>query len=148
MAGFRQNALNSYAQVGFESEINSANPHHLITLLFDGIVSTIAQAKLHMHSNQIEQKNLAISKATLLIDSGLRAGLNFEQGGDLASTLDDLYRYMLNRLMTAHLTNQIELLDEVLALILDLKQAWISISPEAKHDTQSIMQTESLTAST
>lgn len=76
MAGYNRNAIKAYTNVGFETGINSASPHQLITLLFDGILVAITKAKQHMLNREIFEKNEAISKATLLIDSGLRAALN------------------------------------------------------------------------
>jgi flagellar protein FliS len=146
MAGYNRNAIKAYANVGFETGINSASPHQLITLLFDGILVAISKAKQHMISQEILEKNEAISKATLLIDSGLRAGLNLEQGGELARNLDDLYNYMLNRLMVAHLNNQPELLDEVYGLLTDIKDAWTTIGINTQTDPS--QATQSFTIST
>jgi flagellar protein FliS len=146
MAGYNRNAIKAYANVGFETGINSASPHQLITLLFDGILVAISKAKQHMISQEILEKNEAISKATLLIDSGLRAGLNLEQGGELARNLDDLYNYMLNRLMLAHLNNQPELLDEVYGLLTDIKDAWTTIG--VNNQSESSQSPQSFTIST
>ena len=146
MAGYNRIAIKAYANVGFETGINSASPHQLITLLFDGILVAISKAKQHMISQEILEKNEAISKATLLIDSGLRAGLNLEQGGELARNLDDLYNYMLNRLMLAHLNNQPELLDEVYGLLTDIKDAWTTIGINTQTDPS--QATQSFTIST
>lgn len=138
MAGYNRNAIKAYANVGFESGISGSSPHQLISLLFDGVLVAITQAKNHMMNNKITEKNEAISKATLLIDSGLRAGLNFEHGGELAKNLDELYNYTINRLMLAHLNNQPELLDEVYSLLSDIKGAWASIGANNQdhHDPQ------------
>lgn len=140
MAGYNKNAIKAYTNVGFETSITSASPHQLITLLFDGILVAITKAKQHMLNKEILEKNEAISKATLLIDSGLRAALNMEQGGELASNLDDLYNYMLNRLMIAHLNNQPELLDEVYGLLTDIKDAWITIGVNTQSETNQAPQ--------
>ena len=140
MAGYNRNAIKAYANVDFQTGINSASPHQLITLLFDGILVAITKAKQHMLNQEILEKNEAISKETLLIDSGLRAGLNFQQGGELAKNLDDLYSYMLNRLMLAHLNNQPELLDEVHNLLADIKSAWLAIDMKTQSDTDFVPQ--------
>lgn len=140
MAGYNRNAIKAYTNVGFETGINSASPHQLITLLFDGILVAITKAKQHMVNREILEKNEAISKATLLIDSGLRAGLNLEQGGELARNLDDLYNYMINRLMVAHLNNQPELLDEVYGLLTDIKDAWTTIGVNTQSESSQAPQ--------
>jgi flagellar protein FliS len=81
----------------------------------------------HMKSGQIANKGMAISKAIMIVESGLRASLDKEAGGQIAHSLDALYDYIGRRLLTANLTNQPEILEEVHALLADLKGAWDAI---------------------
>lgn len=134
MTAYRQNAANAYANVGFETGITAASPHQLITLLFDGALTAIANARQLTEAQDIIGKGEAINKATLIIDSGLRAALNLEQGGELAKNLDDLYQYMLKRLVEAHLHNKLEFLDEVTQLLNDIKSAWATLDPQTAVD--------------
>lgn len=127
MFGAPRNVAKAYASVGLETGVVAASPHQLITMLFDGALAAILKAKTHMEQQQIAEKGEALSKAIMIIDSGLRAGLNLEQGGELASQLDALYSYMVTRLMEANLQNNLLTLREVYQLLTDLKSSWVSI---------------------
>lgn len=127
MFGAPRNVAKAYANIGLETGIVAASPHQLITMLFDGALAAILKAKKHMEQQQIAEKGEAISKAIMIIDSGLRAGLNLEQGGELANNLDNLYTYMVTRLMDANLQNSLSGLREVYQLLTDLKSSWVSI---------------------
>ena len=134
MSGYQQKAIHAYTNIGFETGITAASPHQLITLLFDGALTAIANARQLTEAKDIIGKGEAINKATLIIDSGLRAALNLEQGGELAKNLDDLYQYMLKRLVEAHLHNKLEFLDEVTQLLNDIKSAWATLDPQTAVD--------------
>lgn len=131
MFGTHRSAAKAYANVGLETGVVTASPHQLICMLFDGALAAIVKAKYHIERHEISDKGQAISKAIMIIDSGLRGGLNLEDGGELAQTLDSLYSYMSQRLMQANLQNNPVLLDEVHTLLGDLKSAWISIGGQA-----------------
>ena len=52
-------------------------------------------------------------------------------GGPLAADLADLYAYVTLRLTHANLRNDPQALDECLALMQPLREAWASIAPQA-----------------
>ena len=120
-------ATKAYAKVGIESSVSGADPHQLISMLYQGALLAIANAKNSMLRKDIATKGASISKAIMIIDEGLNACLDKDAGGELAHNLAALYDYMSIRLMTANLKNDISGLDEVARLLADLKQAWDSI---------------------
>lgn len=127
MFGSSQGGANVYAKVGVETGVVAANPHKLIVMLYDGALVAIASALQQMKAGNISEKGLAISKAIMIIDSGLRASLNKEVGGQIAASLDSLYEYMSKRLFTANLKNDSEALEEVHKLLTDIRDAWVAI---------------------
>lgn len=131
MFGSSQRGANAYAKVGLETGVVAASPHKLIVMLFDGALTAVRNAAVHMQAGDIEKKGLAISKAIRIIEDGLRASLDKTAGGDIALSLDSLYQYISSRLVSANLTNQRDMLDEVLVLLADLKGAWEAIGDSA-----------------
>lgn len=128
MFGSVKYGANAYAKVGVETGVVAASPHKLIVMLYEGALVATSSALTHMKSGNIAEKGRAVSKAILIIDSGLRASLDKNAGGDIAVNLDALYEYMSGRLLQANMNNQPELLEEVYALLLDLKSAWEAIA--------------------
>lgn len=131
MFGSPHSGANAYAKVGVETGVVAASPHKLIVMLFDGALLALSTALQHMNTGNIAGKGQSISKAIAIIDSGLRASLNKEAGGEIAESLDALYEYMSNRLLLANLNNSPEQIEEVQRLLKDLKAAWEAIDPSA-----------------
>lgn len=120
-------ASKAYTRIGVESGVNAADPHKLISMLYQGALLAIAKAKNGMLRKDIAVKGTGISKATMIIDDGLDASLDKEVGGELARNLSSLYDYMVSRLVEANLKDDMAALDEVTGLLNDLKSAWDSI---------------------
>ncbi|MDO8206587.1 MAG: flagellar export chaperone FliS [Gallionella sp.] len=124
-------AISAYNKVGVESGVTSADPHKLISMLYQGALLAIANAKNGMLRQDIPAKGKAISHAILIIDTGLNASLNKEVGGELALNLSALYDYMSQRLLFANINNDMAALEEVSRLLGELKEAWESIRSQA-----------------
>jgi flagellar protein FliS len=130
MAGFsRAAAVRAYANVGLETGVQSAHPHRLIAMLFDGALLAVARARQAMAAKDVAARGAAISKAIQIIDEGLKASL-VDTGSELASNLRALYEYMGRRLLFASLKNDAGALDEVTRLLTDIKEAWNAIEPK------------------
>lgn len=125
----KQQGAGAYAKIGIETGVVAADPHKLITMLFDGALMAVAMAGKHLQEGNIPKKGEAINKAMMIIDNGLRSSLRLDVGGEIAQNLDALYDYMSRRLFTAHAHNDQTILDEVHKLLDELKQAWEAIAP-------------------
>nr|WP_134617830.1 flagellar export chaperone FliS [Pseudomonas aeruginosa] len=124
---YAMKAMKQYQQVSIEAQVSDANPHRLIQLLMQGGLERLAQARGAMEREQIPEKGILIGKAIGII-GGLREALDSERGGELAGNLDRLYEYMIARLVEANTSNDTSLLDEVSALLLEVKSGWDGIS--------------------
>ena len=115
------NALKAYSNVGVETSVSSADSHKLISMLFQGALLAIANARNGMLRKDIPAKGKAISHAIRIIGEGLQASLDKNVGGKLAQDLDALYDYMSLRLVEANMKNDIAMLDEVTSLLNEIK---------------------------
>jgi flagellar protein FliS len=129
MFGMMRNPAQSYAKVGLEVAVETASPHKLILMLFDGAIAAINIAKFELEAGDIHKKGASISKAIDIVSNGLRASLDVEAGGELGERLAALYDYMVQRLLFANLHNNIAALDEVASLLDTLRDAWTQIAP-------------------
>jgi len=123
--------LSQYQQVSAHGGVAASDPHQLILLLMNGALDAIAVAKGHMRRGEIAEKGANVSRAISIID-GLRGSLDHEIGGELVVNLDELYRYMGQRLLQANIKDNAEWLDEVSGLLREIKDAWEQIPPEAR----------------
>ncbi len=128
------NPIAAYQTTGVESGVESADPHKLILMLFEGAQQALAKAKLHMQYNEIAAKGAMISKAIMIIDHGLKASLDMEAGGEISENLFSLYEYMVQRLLVANLENDPEIINEVNKLLYELYEAWEMIGKNKTTD--------------
>lgn len=126
-------AIKAYNKVGVESNVAGADPHKLVSMLFEGALLAIAKAKNGIKCKDIPGKADAIFKASNIISEGLLASLDMNAGGELAQNLASLYGYMIKRLVTANMNNDVAILDEVSNLLSGLKDAWDSIRPQVQQ---------------
>ncbi len=139
----RGSGVAAYQQVDLETTIQSADPHRLILMLFDGALLAIAQAEVAIEQRNIPQRTAAINKAIAIVIEGLRASLDMEVGGELADRLAALYDYIAERLMQANAANQIAPLKECASLLRTLREAWAEMPEEARQKTYGINSSES-----
>ena len=117
-------AIQSYSSVGLETEVLSARPELLITLLLAGARAAIAKARIHLDNNRIAERGAAISKAIRIVDEGLRAALDLKAGGELAANLERLYDYVIRTLLAANLRADRAQLDHADALLANIEEGW------------------------
>lgn len=133
MFGLPHSPAATYAKLGAETSVQTADPHQLIALLFDGARAAISIARLAMEQNQFDLRGTSISKAIDIIGNGLQVSLDLKSGGDLAAKLDALYRYMTLRLVHANANNDRPALDEVDNLLAEIQSAWMEIADQVRH---------------
>lgn len=128
------NGAASYHATGMEIQVASADAHRLVSLLFEGFASSVADAQGGIATQDVDRKCRAITRAIRIVDEGLRAHLNMKAGGALAEDLAELYGYIIKRLTLANARNDIEMLAECKRLMQPLHEAWEAIgqNPSAR----------------
>ncbi|MDP2005061.1 MAG: flagellar export chaperone FliS [Rubrivivax sp.] len=117
----------AYQSTALEIQVAGADPHRLVTLLFEGFQQAAAEAQGALLSGDTDRKCQALTRAIRIVDEGLRSHLNLDAGGNLAHDLMELYGYVVQRLSLANARNDPELIAECLRLMLPLHDAWLSI---------------------
>jgi len=120
--------IKQYKSLDLETSIMDADPHRLIQLLFEGAVARLSAAKGHIERGAIEERSKSINSVVQII-GGLRESLNMD-AGELALNLERLYDYMERRLFEANINSDEAIVDEVLGLLNQIKNAWDDIRPE------------------
>ncbi|WP_373975200.1 flagellar export chaperone FliS [Chitinibacter sp. SCUT-21] len=120
-------ALSAYQKNTVDVAIAAATPHQLIVMLFDGAMAAISQAKINLENGDVRNKGLMVGKAVSIIEEGLKGALDKTVGGELTQSLDDLYEYMLYKLLQANFYNRVTDLEEVYGLLVGLRESWVSI---------------------
>ena len=135
---FNQRGINAYRNVNVSSAVPYADSVQLIQMLFDGLMTSLADAEGHFERKDVKGKHDAIGRSTKII-VGLQGALDFNQGGELATNLSDLYDYCVRRLLKANIRNDIEGIKEVRSLLNEIKGAWEEIPQLLNKDIPTTM---------
>ncbi|PKO33484.1 MAG: flagellar export chaperone FliS [Betaproteobacteria bacterium HGW-Betaproteobacteria-7] len=128
--GFAPSPIQSYQNVGYETDIRGSDPHRLVILLFEGALSALDRAELSLAAKNYQDKTNALTRAIEIILDGLSASLNMDDGGEVAGNLKLLYEYMASRLTHANFQNDLTAMNEVRGLLTELCGAWKEIAPK------------------
>ena len=120
-----QSALNAYKETNL-SEIEDATPHRLIELTFKDLKKNLLIIRRKIDEKQ-KVGGLEAAKSVAAIEI-LKSSLNFEQGGDIARNLLQIYDYSLNQLNLIIQKDKEYELDTVITIISSLVDAWSSMS--------------------
>ena len=122
----------AYARVGVESGVESADPHRLILMLYEGALVAIGRARAAMLARDLRTKGESVSRAIQIVEQGLKASLDESAGGELTHQLRSLYDYISERMLFASARNEPAGLDEAARLLEQLKGAWEAMPAAAR----------------
>ena len=116
-----------------EDEILTANPVHLIQLLYRGALDSITSARRYLKLGDIRARSRAISKAMAIVTE-LSLSLDHTTGGDLSKNLAELYAYAEKLLIQANREQSDPPLAEAQRLLSTLLEGWPS-EQQAAHNS-------------
>lgn len=116
-----------YRALALSGQTEGANPHALVAMLYDELLLCIdvLAMRAKRETSLIDDEQAHRARAIVI---ALRAGLDFESGGDLARTLDTLYDAVSSELEERLSTPDPQRFAELRTGILSLASAWAAIA--------------------
>ena len=116
-----------------KTQVTTASPEKVLLMLYEGAIKFIRLAQSRMTEKNIAEKGKYIGK-TLAIISELMNTLDHEAGGQLAADLENLYIFMMDKLIDANIHNKVEDLEVVEKLMMTLFEAWNDVVSNPRKD--------------
>lgn len=123
---------NPYSQYQ-KTQVTTASKERVLLMLYEGAIRFTKQASAAMKQKKIAEKSKYISKATAIL-SELMATLDFKAGGQLAVDLENLYVFMIDKLIDGNIKNDPESLQVVEQLLMTLYEAWKDVIENPRPD--------------
>lgn len=108
----------------------SASPARLVVMLYDRAIQSLNEAIKAIADGDIERRWKANKNASEII-THLAMTLNFDEGGQIALNLNDLYRFMLTTLVNVDVRNDAQPARDVIKLIEPLRASWDHLAKSA-----------------
>ena len=116
-----------------QTQVTTAKPEKILLMLYEGAIKFVKIANQKMRAKDVAGKGTYISK-TMAIISELMNTLDHKVGGQLAQDLENLYMFMMDRLIEANIHNRIEDLEAVERLLITLYQGWEDVVNNPRPD--------------
>ncbi|MCV2885467.1 flagellar export chaperone FliS [Aestuariibacter sp. AA17] len=124
--------INAYKKGSLKQDIANADPHKITLMLMQGALDRMAYAKGCMERKDFEGKSEHLSRVSAILIN-LRDTLDFSVESEVTDNLFALYDYMIQRITDANIQNNLKIMDEVITLLLPIKNAWAQIPEDAKQ---------------
>jgi flagellar protein FliS len=120
--GYAGSATRRYAAVHAGSRTDGASPHALVKILFDELTFAMDAAVVAERQGDRAKATEKSSRALTILHA-LESSLDFEQGGDIALGLAQIYR-QARRLLIAGTPDDVT---QARAMIAEIAEAWAQI---------------------
>ena len=120
-----------------EDSVLTASPTELVRMLYRIALAAIGEAERQLANADTMARGKSVSKAFAAVEE-LNNALDIEKGGETAVRLRELYRYIQNRLLTAHINQSAELFQEARSLLTVLSESVRESVPQADSSASSI----------
>jgi flagellar protein FliS len=123
---------NPYSQYQ-KTQVTTASREKVLLMLYEGAIRFTKLAHAALKQKKIAEKGKYISKATAIL-SELMATLDFKAGGQLAIDLENLYVFMIDKLIEGNIQNNPDCLAQVEQLLMTLYEAWKDVIENPRAD--------------
>ena len=110
-----------------ENTVLSATPEQLVVMLYDGAQRFLRRAGAEMRAGEIEATHNDLRRAEAIL-AHLNTVLDHEHDPQLAGQLSAIYRFCLEHLNRARFQQTTEELDEVVAMLGELRESWAELA--------------------
>ena len=112
-----------------QNAVLTAPPGRLVVMLYDGAGRFLRRAAAAMQHGEIAKTNEGLQRAEAIIDE-LLATLDYDRGGEIATSLRDLYLFCRRHLNEARVERDHEKIEQVVGLLAELRDAFAQIDPD------------------
>ncbi|MBY0354898.1 MAG: flagellar export chaperone FliS [Rickettsiales bacterium] len=116
----------------YRRAIHTVGKSRQIVMLYDGVISSLQQARDAMAQGRAEDRFNLLSKASQIV-MGLQSSLDFDSGKLIAATLYDFYSGILFQMNSMNRHNDMAQCQAVIEEIKSMRQVWDEID---RQETQ------------
>jgi flagellar protein FliS len=117
-------------------QVETTSPIGLVIMLYDRAIVLLNKAKKEISEKQYEAKGHSLDKASDIILE-LLTTLDKGKGGEIASSLSNLYNFILREITDANTNLKTKPLDNASKILSELRESWESIKDDKEIDAKS-----------
>ena len=125
---------NGYQQYK-KTSIESASREKLLLLMYEGAIKYVKRSQVAIDKGDIAERGSNIGRAFDIVIE-LNNTLDHKVGGEVASSLEQLYMFITDQLTQANATGKREHLGHALKVLTTLHEGWVQAIEKLKKEEQ------------
>ena len=123
--------MEAYTKTDHTNVVEGNDPVAIVALLFDELIRAMQDFIQHsdLEKGEKDVRSRQFSRSLTIIYA-LQTSLNFEEGGDIANNLFQLYEYARQQLLQDWKDNTIEGTEKAIISLDEIRDAWHQLSRE------------------
>lgn len=113
------------------TNVQTADQHTLIVMLYDGLIRFLQKAVVKIESREVEAAHNYLVRSREIV-AELLATLRPEKAGEIGQNLKRLYVYAFYRIIEANLRKDPEMVKEVIRIVSTLREGWAGVKTANK----------------
>jgi flagellar protein FliS len=115
------------------TSVQSASKEKILLMLYEGAIRFMKQAIVAIEKKDIAARGMNVGRAFDIVME-LNNTLNFEAGGELAKSLEQLYMFVTDQLTQANIKNDRVPLEHALKTMETLYSGWVEAVEKLKRE--------------
>ena len=125
-----------------DNKIRHASPSDIVTMLYDGALNFLTQMRQAIIEEDQNVRDNSFGRVQAILQE-LQHSINYEEGGEIASSLASLYSFMLKHLFESNLHSDASGVEAIQEMIRELRTAWQEAATEQKNAANTIVPGQS-----
>lgn len=121
-------AAKAYASNQVQTGVAASDSGSLIIMVYERIFDHLKIGKYAMERGEYAVESF--TKAHDLIQQGLLACLDFDEGGEISQSLGAVYEWSLREIISARASKSPEKIQAVIEVLTPLYEAWLQLTPK------------------
>lgn len=118
-----------------KNDLTNLTPVQIISRLYQALDLDLTLARKAIIEEKRTLQGERLSHALAIIGE-LHANLNYEDGGEIAANLSDLYFYLTTEITRANLQSDVSILDKLFKTVRPLAETWLEMAANEKKEPQ------------
>lgn len=121
-----------------DNKIRHASQSEIISMLYDGALNFLNQMRQAILEEKHNVRDEAFGRVQAILQE-LQHSINFEEGGEIATSLASLYSFMLKHLFESNLKSDALGVEAIQEMIRELRTAWQEAAKEQKNAAKTVV---------
>jgi len=116
-----------------QTSIHSASREKLLLMMYEGAIKFVKKGIIACETKNIAERGINIGRAYDIILE-LNNTLDHKVGGEIATSLEQLYMYITDQLTQANISGETKPLQDVLKILETLHSGWVEAIEKLKKE--------------